>query len=277
MRLSEKLSVMAAALVFVAVAGCATDAPDVGLPENVGKTLEGPGLVARGAHLYMKYCQACHGAEGRGDGPAADELVVPPRDFTSGQYKFRSTPLATLPTQGDIYRIIAVGVPGTEMPGWDERLGEQEMWSIAAYVQRLTPGYADEALRPKPGAILDIPAPPAMGSGAVASGKKLFAQFGCTNCHGDDGLGRGASVSELEDHKGRAIAPPDFSTGVYKSGPRPRDLYRSIANGFAGVPMPGYAAAMQPEQIWQVVAYIRSLREEPGVFDYLLTTEPGRL
>ncbi|WP_168210501.1 c-type cytochrome [Persicimonas caeni] len=266
-----------AAFLALWCAGCATDAPEPYLPEDVGQTVEGPGLVSRGAHLYMKYCQPCHGAEGKGDGPAADVLDTPPRDLTAGQFKFRSTPMGSSPTAGDLYRVIALGVPGTEMPAWGDRLGEQEMWSIAAYVQTLEPGFGDEATRPKPEAVIDIPAPPELGADAVASGQKLFGQFGCTSCHGEDGRGGGPSAADLEDYTGRPIAPPDFSTGVYKSGPRPRDLYRTIATGVSGVPMPGYAGALKPDQIWQVVAYIRSLRQERGVFDYLLATDPGRL
>lgn len=36
----------------------------------------------RGAQTYRYYCQSCHGAEGRGDGPVADSLKHPPPDLT---------------------------------------------------------------------------------------------------------------------------------------------------------------------------------------------------
>jgi len=35
-----------------------------------------------GAEMYKTYCAACHGKSGRGDGPAAAELKVPPTDLT---------------------------------------------------------------------------------------------------------------------------------------------------------------------------------------------------
>jgi cytochrome c oxidase cbb3-type subunit 2 len=262
---------------LMAGVGCATDATEVGVGEEVGQTIEGSGLVSRGAHLYMKYCQPCHGAEGAGDGPAVNTLDTPPRDFTAGEYKFRSTNLAMLPTAGDLYRTIAQGVPGTAMPGWDRRLADREMWAIVAFLETLTPGYDDEQRRPLPEGLIPIPEAAPMTAESVDTGRELFSQFGCTSCHGEDGRGRGPSAAELDDYKGRPLPPPDFATGVYKSGPHPRDLYRSIAAGLAGTSMPGYAQVFEPAQIWQLVHYIRSLREERGFIDYLLATEPGRL
>jgi mono/diheme cytochrome c family protein len=37
---------------------------------------------ASGKVMYANYCAACHGAAGKGNGPAAGELVVPPTDLT---------------------------------------------------------------------------------------------------------------------------------------------------------------------------------------------------
>jgi len=33
--------------------------------------------------MYANYCAACHGKEGRGNGPAAEALKVPPADLTA--------------------------------------------------------------------------------------------------------------------------------------------------------------------------------------------------
>src|SRR5690349_16656706 len=37
---------------------------------------------APGESLYRRYCVACHGTSGRGDGPAAAGLCPPPSDLT---------------------------------------------------------------------------------------------------------------------------------------------------------------------------------------------------
>jgi mono/diheme cytochrome c family protein len=39
------------------------------------------GAVAEGRQLYRIYCSGCHGPEGRGDGPAADDLEPAPADL----------------------------------------------------------------------------------------------------------------------------------------------------------------------------------------------------
>jgi mono/diheme cytochrome c family protein len=36
-----------------------------------------------GAEVFKWYCAACHGKEGKGNGPAASELKVPPPDLTT--------------------------------------------------------------------------------------------------------------------------------------------------------------------------------------------------
>ena len=36
-----------------------------------------------GQEMFKEYCAVCHGADGKGDGPAATALKVPPPDLTS--------------------------------------------------------------------------------------------------------------------------------------------------------------------------------------------------
>jgi len=38
---------------------------------------------ASGAEMFKSYCAACHGADGKGDGPAASALKVPPADLSA--------------------------------------------------------------------------------------------------------------------------------------------------------------------------------------------------
>lgn len=51
--------------------------PYASLPAPVGTTHQ----IARGAALYQTHCASCHGAQGRGDGPAATSLSPPPADL----------------------------------------------------------------------------------------------------------------------------------------------------------------------------------------------------
>jgi mono/diheme cytochrome c family protein len=40
------------------------------------------GMAAMGKSAYRTYCAACHGLEGKGDGPLANDLKVHPADLT---------------------------------------------------------------------------------------------------------------------------------------------------------------------------------------------------
>jgi mono/diheme cytochrome c family protein len=39
--------------------------------------------AASGSQMYVAYCAACHGTNGKGDGPAASALKAPPADLTN--------------------------------------------------------------------------------------------------------------------------------------------------------------------------------------------------
>ena len=93
-----------------------------------------PPSLARGAAVYRERCAACHGESGRGDGPKAKSLKGP-----------RATDLADPAVMGgtsllEIYRKIAIGVPGTAMPEFGEDVSEEDRWAVAAYVAALQYG-----------------------------------------------------------------------------------------------------------------------------------------
>jgi high-affinity iron transporter len=93
-----------------------------------------PPSLARGAAIYREQCAACHGESGRGDGPKAKSLKGP-----------RPTDLADPAVMGgtsllEIYRKIAIGVPGTAMPEFAKDVSEEDRWAVAAYVAALQYG-----------------------------------------------------------------------------------------------------------------------------------------
>lgn len=82
--------------------------------------------LQRGKALYAGSCAACHGAEGRGDGPAAKRLDPPPADFhDSGRMAQRSA--------YGLYSTITLGVSGTAMPSF-KQLSEEDRWALAFFV-----------------------------------------------------------------------------------------------------------------------------------------------
>jgi mono/diheme cytochrome c family protein len=68
----------------------------------------------------------------------------------------------------------------------------------------------------------------------------------------------------------RNAIPRNLRLGNYRGGRRPLDLFRRIHAGITGTPMPGVGPSapgaqgvLSPEEIWQLVDYIRSLPFEP--------------
>ena len=115
-----------------------------------------------------------------------------------------------------------------------------------------------------------------------ARGRKIFiGKAGCSTCHGDAGRGNGPKTEDYEPRKdgggiwdepglhddwGNIVKPRDLTTGIYRGGRRPLDLYRRIAAGISGTPMAGFKATMKDDQIWDVVNYVYSIPfEKPAV------------
>ena len=87
-------------------------------------------------------------------------MAVAPRDFTKGVFKLRSTVSGSLPTDDDLMKVVADGVPGTAMMGWSDLLSEAERRAIVAHVKTLSPRFAADT--PQPVTLgPEIPATPA--------------------------------------------------------------------------------------------------------------------
>lgn len=89
-------------------------------------------VVARGAALFKANCSACHGAEGRGDGPAGESLSPRPSDLTH---------ILQMPFARDDYLFWTISEGGkrfgTAMPTFDSVLDEQARWQIVHYLKTL--------------------------------------------------------------------------------------------------------------------------------------------
>jgi cytochrome c oxidase cbb3-type subunit 2 len=213
-----------------------------------------------GKNLYLQNCAACHGEKGDGKGPEASRLQIKPRDFTTGSYKFRSTPSGSLPTDQDIFRTISQGVKTTSMLA-QLHLSESERWALTAYLKTFSERFKTE----KPSAPIAIPAEPGPTQALISLGKSLYTDAGCAECHGVQGRGDGLSGKDLKDESGNRIEPADVTLRPFKSGPNAADLYRTINTGLNGTPMPSYAEALSRKEHWALVYYILSIatRERP--------------
>ena len=79
--------------------------------------------------------------------------------------------------------------------------------------------------------------------GAIEQGRSLFRSR-CSLCHGMDARG------------GRA---PDLTTGDFVHGNTDAALFATIQRGIAGTEMAGQRADRPPDEIWMIIAYLRTL------------------
>lgn len=80
--------------------------------------------LARGKKLYEKYCLACHGPKGRGDG--AMQFDPPVADLTSSD--------VLLKPDSRLLKSIHEGRPNTAMDAWNSKLSDEAVRDVLAYV-----------------------------------------------------------------------------------------------------------------------------------------------
>jgi len=81
--------------------------------------------IATGRQLFADHCASCHGAEGRGDGPAAANLRPPPADLTAEHIYSHS--------DGDLFWWISNGI-GEAMPPFAIVLDETARWNLIDFI-----------------------------------------------------------------------------------------------------------------------------------------------
>jgi mono/diheme cytochrome c family protein len=92
-----------------------------------------PELIAQGKEVFAAAgnCVSCHGAEGKGDGPAGAALDPPPRNLhATGDYKYGAGDLA-------VFRTIKYGVDGTGMAPLEGVLTDEQIWQVTHYVRSI--------------------------------------------------------------------------------------------------------------------------------------------
>lgn len=221
----------------------------------LAQQVEGAQDLQEGQLLYEKRCAHCHGAEGRGDGPVAPLLDPAPRDFTSAQFKIRSTPRGSLPTDQDLFNAITRGLAGTAMEGWD-MLPEEERWQLVAYLKTFSPRFEEEEPQP-----IEFRQSVSFGAEAIARGRALYRTMKCFLCHGKEGKGNGPITVAMRSAWDMPFAARNLTRAdQYKGGSSTEDIYRTISTGLAGTPMDSYADYMSAEERWYLAAYVESLQ-----------------
>ncbi len=83
--------------------------------------------IAAGKKVYLANCLACHGTQGKGDGPAAAQLQKTPGDLSSDKVQKQ--------TDGALFWKISEG--RKPMPTFKKLLSENQRWQVINYVRTL--------------------------------------------------------------------------------------------------------------------------------------------
>jgi cytochrome c oxidase cbb3-type subunit III len=87
-----------------------------------------------------------------------------------------------------------------------------------------------------------IPSPYDENAWSVSQGKRFFHSFNCNGCHAEGGGSMGPPLMDDE--------------WIY--GSKPENIYATIVQGRPNG-MPSFGRKIPPQQVWQLVAYVRSL------------------
>jgi len=250
----------ALSILIVAAAAAVTSAavfrPRISNPSSV--VLPPAQDLEIGRAVYTEYCDICHGVEGDGNGPGAANMDPRPRDFRRGWYEIRTTASGQLPTDEDLQRIIAVGMPGTTMPAWQGKLSEQEIQAVTQYIKSFSRRFERETPTR-----VELGQKVASSQDSIARGREIYqgAEAECVKCHGNAGRGDGPSADELtEDAFGDVIVPADLTMPwLFRGGPTVEEIAMRLKTGLTGGPMPAYADVLSDEDIWHLANYVDSL------------------
>jgi mono/diheme cytochrome c family protein len=82
-----------------------------------------------GEELYMKHCKSCHGKEGLGDGPKANEQEGELGDFSDEDFQAQS--------DGALFYKTTFG--RDDMPAYDKKMSDDEdRWLVVDFVRTLS-------------------------------------------------------------------------------------------------------------------------------------------
>ncbi len=225
--------------------------------------------VDRGKVLYKEYCSQCHGATGKGDGPAASGLS--PKPAVHANIPFDKLPIEYL------YNVIYHGGRSVgkspSMPYWGLTIGQQGVADVIAYLKDTFKGGQQVATaaegagvsgvcpQPRntkraPGKFRKMTNPLEASQANIDAGKTLFHEtatpLACIQCHGEKGDGNGPMGAALNPH------PRNFTCGETMKDISDGQMFWIIKNGSPGTGMMAFTG-MPNNQIWQLIHYIRTL------------------
>jgi mono/diheme cytochrome c family protein len=257
--------------------------------------------LEKGSQHYRLHCMHCHGVTGDGRGPTGPWINPHPRDYRQGLFKFISsdtTVAGRKPRRDDLRRTLDRGIEGTSMPSFS-LLEEKEKEQLVSYIIHLSlrgevemnimrtilnkdpmegtmSEYAQDLLKTflaswsgsNEKVLEPVPYPYKTDdkeqlAKSIRHGYELFTDpkgaASCIACHVDFGR----QVPFRYDEWGTLVRPSNLTSGVYRGGRRPVDLYWRIKGGIRPSGMPGAELktdkGQKIDEYWDVVNFVQAL------------------
>jgi mono/diheme cytochrome c family protein len=206
-----------------------------------------------GQQVYEKRCAICHGVNGRGDGPAAPSLIPRPRDFTVGEYKYKSTAPDEDASDDDLRHTIEYGLAASAMPYWKDILSQEEIDEVIKYIRAFSLFGAPES----DPVSLNVTTRVDATAASLARGGLLFEKS-CSECHESDGRGDVRPAERIDDYP---VPTRDLTAPwTFRGGSEASDIWMRISTGMRPGPMPDYMDALSDAERWDIANYVKSLQ-----------------
>ncbi len=122
---------------------CGEDPPKFTANQTLGGQEVSADVLNAGHRTYEMRCAACHGSDGSGQGPASTGLAAAPRDFRQADFKYKSTPAGTLPSDEDMDIVLRNGKLDNGMPAFGG-LTDADRHAVLQYIKTFSPRWSEE-------------------------------------------------------------------------------------------------------------------------------------
>ncbi len=212
-----------------------------------------------GKGMYLQMCARCHGLTGDGKGWAGGYLDVQPANFHDETVRGLS--------DGDWFARVTYGIQNSAMPVWGEWMPMRNRWDAIKFIEEgFVAGVPGQANAAQPVMI------PSVQNDAVPVTYRLMTlgtwfeagnavhvdhgmqQYGvyCATCHNDKGQGMGPGIGP------GMTGPAAFPTNMSDSY-----VYWRTAEGVEKTVMPPFNKLFDPQDIWDLTAYVQSITGSP--------------
>ncbi|NYZ10932.1 c-type cytochrome [Azospirillum sp. RWY-5-1] len=201
--------------------------------------LDDESMVFRGLGHYEGGCKPCHGAPGDAGNPIVQRILPQPPNLAESVSDW---------SDAELFWIVRNGLKYAGMPAWVAPERDDEVWSVVAFLRRMSGMPAEEYRRlARNDTIFDPEAVEQTAALLAQAGPVGGGLLACARCHGLRGEGGGAGAfPRLAGQKAEYL---EAAMLAYAQGTRPSGIMQPIAAELSGEEirrLSDHYAAMDP-------------------------------